>query len=68
MSSKYGVYGKVNARPVKSKEFKNYSSALRYIDSLIDEYNLQIEEILSSDKENTFIANDYSRFILAKLA
>ena len=68
MKSKYGVYGKVNARPVKSKEFKNYSSALRYLDSLINEYDVQIEEILSNEKENTYIANDYSRFILAKLA
>ena len=68
MNYSYQLNGKVNARPIKTKQFKNYKGAMKYLDSLIDAYNVQIEEVLDFEDANTFIANDYSRFTLVKLS
>ena len=68
MSYNYKVSGTINAYPIKSKCFKDSRVALRYIDKLITESDVQIEEIFETDGiATTFVANNYSRFTLMKV-
>ncbi len=69
MSHNYQVSGTINAYPIKSKYFKNSKVALKYIDKLITESDVQIEEIFETEGVvTTFVANNYSRFTLTKIA
>ncbi|MBQ9520843.1 MAG: hypothetical protein IJR67_05120 [Acholeplasmatales bacterium] len=66
--SSYMISGTINAYPIKTKSFKNYGSALRYLDKLVFDSNIQIENIINNDKNlTTYVANNYSRVILTKL-
>ena len=64
----YMVSGTYNAYPIKAKTFKSNKKAVKYLDSLITSLDVQVEEVLTSSKVNTYIANDYSRFMITKLA
>ena len=68
MENIYRVSGTFNAYPIKAKTFKNYKSAIKYLDSLITSLDVQVEEILTIANTNTYVANDYSRFVIARLA
>ena len=69
MKNAYVLAGTVNSYPVKTKYFKDSNKALRYLERLLDEYNVQIENVYSSKDEvmTTYVANNYSRFMLTKL-
>ena len=69
MSYSYMISGTINAHPIKAKAFKNYESALKYLDKLVTSADVQIEEIYTTeDLLTTYVANNYSRFTLAKIA
>lgn len=69
MNYSYVVFGTINAYPIKEKHFKSYDKALRYLDKIILDSDLQIENIFDIENEiTTYVANNYSRFTLAKLA
>ena len=68
MKNSYVLAGTINSYPVKTKYFKNSNKALNYLEKLLDEYNVQIEDIYNTgDEMTTYVANNYSRFILTKL-
>ncbi len=69
MSYNYQLSGTINTYPIKSKYFKNSKGALKYLDKLITESDVQIEEIFETEGiVTTYVANNYSRFTLTKLA
>lgn len=69
MNSSYIISGTFNAYPIKAKYFKNETKALKYLDKLVTSLDVQIEEIFdSSDISKTYVANNYSRFTLTRLA
>ena len=69
MNRSYLLAGTINSYPVKTKYFRNSNKALKYLEKLLDEYNVQIENVYSSkdDVMTTYVANNYSRFMLTKL-
>ena len=69
MSYSYMISGTINAYPIKSKCFKTYDKALRYLDKLIVNSDVQIEDIFNVNEcLTTYVANNYSRFNLTKIA
>ncbi len=68
MSYLYEIKGTFNANPIKTKHFRHYSSAIKYLDSLLTSLDVEIEEIFTSANSDTYVANNYSRFVLTKLA
>ncbi len=64
----YTISGTYNTTPIKKRTFNSYDSAVKYLDSLITSLDVQIEEILSDENTNTYVANYYSRFMISKLA
>ena len=68
MSYSYMLSGTINAYPIKAKCFKDYDSALRYLDKIVINSELQIENVFTIENTSTFVANNYSRFTLAKIA
>lgn len=68
MNFLYEISGTFNANPIKTKHFKSYRNAVEYLDNLFASLNVQIEEVLSTNNKNTYVANDYSRFTLTRLA
>ena len=69
MSYNYQLSGTINAHPIKSRYFKNSKGALKYLDKIITESDVQIEEIFETEGVvTTYVANNYSRFTLTKLA
>ena len=67
MSNIYEVNGMYNKNSIKSKKFTSYEKALRYMDALINAYDVQIEDILNTEDGYTYVANDYSRFTLTTI-
>lgn len=69
MSKNYQVSGTINAYPIKTKCFKDSAQALRYLDRIVTENDLQIEEVFTTEGVmTTYVANHYSRFNLTKIA
>ena len=69
MSYSYMISGTINAYPIKAKCFKDYRKALKYLDKLVINSDVQIEDIFTIDDTlTTYVANNYSRFTLAKIA
>ena len=69
MQKSYLVTGTFNAHPVKTKAFKNSDKAFKYLDKIIEEYNIQIEEVYNvGDHTTAFVVNNYTRFTLEKMA
>ena len=65
----YQVTGTINAYPIKTKCFKDSVHALKYLDRIVTENNLQIEEVFTTEGiMTTYVANNYSRFNLTKIA
>jgi len=69
MQKSYLVTGTFNAHPVKTKAFKTSDKAFKYLDKIIEEYNIQIEEVYNvGANTTTFVVNNYTRFTLEKMA
>ncbi|MCR5647064.1 MAG: hypothetical protein K6F81_02145 [Acholeplasmatales bacterium] len=69
MSYSYKISGSINAYPIKDKYFRNARKAMKYLDKLATINNLQVEDVYVTDGiMTTFVVNNYSRFILTKLA
>ncbi len=69
MNYSYIISGTCNAYPIKSKYFKNSAKALKYLDKLLVNYNLQVEDIYNIDDiTTTYVANNYTRFSITKIA
>ena len=69
MNKNYQVSGTINAYPIKTKFFKDSNKALKYLDRIVTENDLQIEEVFTTeDVMTTYVANNYSCFNLTKLA
>ncbi len=64
----YKVFGTINSRPIKTKYFKNSDKALRHLDKLVTDLDVQIEEVIDIEETiTTFVANNYTRLSLAKI-
>ncbi len=68
MSFSYIISGTINSYPIKAKAFKDYDSAYKYLEKLITNSELQIENVITNGRNSIYVANDYSRFTLAKIA
>lgn len=69
MNYSYMLSGTINAYPIKTKCFKSYEKALKYLDKIIVNSDVEIENIFTTDNTmTTYVANNYSRFVLAKIA
>ena len=67
MSNVYEIKGMYNKNSIKSKKFTSYKKALRYMDAVLNAYDVQIEEVIETEDGYTYIANDYSRFTLTTI-
>ena len=68
MTNSYKISGTINAYPIKDKFFNDNKKALRYLDNLVTDLDLQIEKVIVNKLATTYVANDYSRFTVTKLA
>ena len=69
MNRSYKLSGTLNAYPIKAKYFKDTNKALKYLDKILTDYNVQIEDVFTTEGVmTTYVANNYSRFTLTKIA
>lgn len=64
----FQVTGTFNARPIKTKCFKDSTKALRYLDRVLVDCNVEVNDIINiEDTLTTYVVNNYTRFTIAKL-
>lgn len=62
---KYRVYAKINGNVLNNKkEFKSESLANKYVDNLIETYNLEVVEDFDTKNGHEVYCNTYTRFIV----
>lgn len=64
---KFIVNGKINSRYIENKTFTSSKKALEYVDRLCSKYDLQVEEIINDQFENTFVVDYHNQFSIRKL-
>ncbi len=63
------VSGLYNSHPIKTKYFKNQEKAIKYLDKVLTNLNVEIEEVFNQeDTLTTFVVNNYTRFMVTKLS
>ncbi len=65
--SKYVVNGRINSRYILEKKFETNDQALKYVDQLCSQHDLQVEEVINDKYENTFIIDYYNQFSIKQL-
>ena len=64
---KYVVNSIINSRYISGKEFKPNDQALKYIDKLCSRYDLQVEEIVHQNNQETYIVDYYNQFSITEM-
>ncbi len=64
----YQVSGIYNKRPIKTKCFKNSLKAFKYLDKVLFDLNVEIDEVLTTEENlTTYVVDNYTRFSVEKL-
>ncbi len=64
----FQVSGTFNARPIKTKIFKDSNKALKYLDRVLVDCNVEVNDVINvEDTLTTYVVNNYTRFTVAKL-
>ena len=67
MNYSYELTGTLNHYNIKAKKFKSYDKAVRNLDNIIAESDMEVSYVISSEDSSTYILNDYSRLTISKI-
>jgi len=59
--------GTYNKRNIKTKKFKSLEDAKNTLDSILLDKDLEVSYILRDSNTETYVVNNYSRFVLERL-